>query len=82
LHSFLCGGKSSICSEAILPVNLDHPDIEDLPEQCVIMLSRVSIRPGRRRSGSEYAASLRSKHQEYGDTFSIDETIIFENGNQ
>ncbi len=62
--------------------NLSHRDIEDLLAEREINVSYEAIRLWCIRFGPKYAARLKKKHQEYGDTFFIDEVFVKIDGKQ
>jgi len=62
--------------------NLSHRDIEDLLAQRGIIVSYESIRLWCIKFGKRYARRLKRRHQDYGDTFYIDEVFIKINGKQ
>ena len=62
--------------------NLSHRDIEDIPAERGITVSRESIRLWCIKFGALYARRLKRRHQGYGDTFYIDEVFVKINGKQ
>jgi putative transposase len=62
--------------------NLIHRDIEDLPAERGITVSRETIRLWCIKFGAKYARRLKRNHRGYGDTFFIDEVFVKINGKQ
>ncbi len=62
--------------------NLSHRDIEDLLSERSIIVSYEAIRIWCRKFGAQYARRLKRNHQEYGDTFFIDEVFVKIQGKQ
>ena len=62
--------------------NLSYRDIEDLLAEREITVSYESIRLWCIKFGSTFARKLRSKHQDYGDTFYLDEVFVKIRGKQ
>jgi putative transposase len=62
--------------------NLSHRDIEDLPAERGITVSREAIRLWCIKFGAIYTRRLKRKHRGYGDTFFIDEVFVKINGKQ
>ena len=62
--------------------NLSHRDIEDLLAERGINVTYESIRLWCNKFGPKYATRLKRKHQDYGDTFFIDEVFIRIDGRQ
>ena len=62
--------------------NLSYRDIEDLPAERGIIVTRESIRLWCIKFGALYARRLKRNHRGYGDTFYIDEVFVKINGNQ
>ena len=59
-----------------------HRDIEDLPAERGIIVTRESIRLSCIKFGALYARRLKRKRGGYGDTFYIDEVFVKINGKQ
>ena len=62
--------------------NHSHRDIEDLPAERGIIVTRESIRLSCIKFGALYARRLKRKRGGYGDTFYIDEVFVKINGQQ
>lgn len=62
--------------------SLNHRDIEDLMLQRGIEVNYETIRLWCNKFGSKYAQRLRRRHQEYGDSFFIDEVFVKIRGKQ
>ena len=62
--------------------NLSHRDIEDLLAERGINVTYEAMRLRCNRFGSIYATRLKRRHQEYGDTFFMDEVFIRIDGKQ
>jgi putative transposase len=62
--------------------NLSGRDIEDLLAERGIAVSYESTRMWCIKFGTEYAKRLRRRHQDYGDTFFIDEVFVKIQGKQ
>ena len=62
--------------------NLSHGDIEDLPAERGITVSRESIRLWCNKFGPRYARRLKRRHQGYGDPLFIDEVFVKIHGKQ
>ena len=60
--------------------NLSHRDIEDLPAERGITVSREAIRLWCIKFGAIYTRRMKRKHRSYGDTFYIDEVFVKING--
>ena len=58
--------------------NLSYRDIEDLLAERGIQVSYEAIRLWCNKFGPKYATKLRKKHQDYGDTFFLDE-VFYQN---
>ncbi len=62
--------------------NLSHRNIEDLPAERGIIVSRESIRLWCITFGALYVRRLKRNHRGYGDTFYIDEVVVKIHGKQ
>ena len=62
--------------------NFSHRDVEDLLAERGITVSYELIRLWCNKFGSKYARRLMKRHQEYGDTFFIDEVFVKIDGKQ
>ncbi|MFK8015843.1 MAG: IS6 family transposase [Gammaproteobacteria bacterium] len=62
--------------------NLSHRDVEDLLAQRGIVVFYETIRHWCLKFGSKFARRPKRKHQDYGDTFLIDEVFVKINGKQ
>ena len=62
--------------------NLSHRDIEDLLAERGVAVSSESIRLWCEKFGQKFARRLRVKHQDYGDTFLVDEVFVKIDGTQ
>ncbi len=62
--------------------NLSHRDIEYLLAERGITISYETIRLWCIKFGAKYAGRLKWRHQDYGDTFYIDEVFVRINGKQ
>ncbi len=62
--------------------NLSHRDIEDLFAERGIVVSYESVRCWCNKFGAKYARRLKKKHEDYGDTFFIDEVFVKIDGKQ
>ena len=62
--------------------NLSRRDLEDLFAERGITVSREAIRLWCIKFGAIYTRRLKRKHQDYGDTFYIDEVFVKINGKQ
>ena len=69
-------------SLALLQVQSQPRDIEDLLAERGITVSREAIRLWCIKFGALYARRLRRNHRGYGDTFFIDEVFVKINGKQ